>query len=69
MDDITRMPLTVLYDLLSTKTLSLLDALNRKDDPLTIVLLKLEIQTIQSEITHRKSSNLKRSNVLKFSKN
>lgn len=69
MNDITRMPVSVLYDLLSSKTLTLLEAMSKKDDPLTILLLKLEVQTLQAEITQRKSSNLKGPPILKFSKN
>jgi len=69
MDDITRMSLSSLYDLLSIKTLSLLEAINKKDVPSRILSLKIEVQLIQSEITNRKSSNLKRNMVLKFSKN
>ena len=69
MDEITRMSLSNLYDLLSIKTLNLLEAMNKKDVPSKILSLKIEVQLIQSEITNRKSSNLKRNMVLKFSKN
>jgi len=69
MDEITRMSLSNLYDLLSIKTLNLLEAMNKKDVPSRILSLKIEVQLIQSEITNRKSSNLKRNMVLKFSKN
>jgi hypothetical protein len=69
MDDITLLPFSVLYDLLSSKTLSLLDAMNRKLDPTLIQSLKEEVQKIQSEIRNRKTSNLKSNFVLKFSRN
>jgi hypothetical protein len=69
MDDITRLSLSALYDLLSSKTLSLLDAMNRKLDPSIVQSLKAEVQKIQSEIRQRKSSNLKGNFALKFSKN
>lgn len=69
MDDITRLSVSALYDLLSSKTLILLDEMNRKSDPSIIQTLKVEVQQIQSEINHRKSLNLKGNIVLKFSKN
>jgi hypothetical protein len=69
MEDITRLQLSALYDLLSSKTLSLLDAMNRKLDPSTVQSLKVEVQKIQSEIRHRKSTNLKNNFVIKFSRN
>jgi hypothetical protein len=69
MEDITRLPLSALYDLLSSKTLSLLEEMNKKTDPSIIQSLREEVQKIRSEITHRKSMNLKTSFVLKFSRN
>lgn len=69
MDDITRMPNSSLYDLLSSKTLSLLEAMNRKDKPSIILSLKFEVQLIQSEISNRKSSTIKINNAITFSKN
>jgi hypothetical protein len=69
MDDITRLPLSALYDLLSAKIVSLLDAMNKNLEPSIVQSLKVELQKIQSEIRHRKSLNLKSNFVLKFSKN
>jgi hypothetical protein len=69
MDDITRLTISALYDMLSTKTLSLLDAMNRKLDPSIIQSLKAEVQKIQSEIRNRKSSILKSNFVQIFSRN
>jgi len=69
MDDISRMTLSALYDLLSTKTLSLLEAMNKKTEPKLIQSLKSEVQRIQLEIKRRRSSNLKQNYVLKFSRN
>jgi hypothetical protein len=69
MNDITRMPLSSLYDLLSIKTLSLLEAMNKRDKPSIVLALKFEVQTIQSEIANRKSSNLKINRAITFSKN
>jgi hypothetical protein len=69
MDDITRLTISALYDLLSTKTLSLLDAMNRKLDPSIVQSLKAEVQQIQSEIRNRKSSISKSNFVVIFSRN
>jgi hypothetical protein len=69
MDDITRLSLSALYDLLSSKTITLLDEMSRKSGPSIVDPLKVEVQQIQSELRHRKSLNLKGNFVLKFSKN